>query len=180
MCKENKYFEREQQCLNSTVPVLVRNRRAGRGRARLLSPTILTISLVLTVATVADSKPDAETIMVVREWNPNTGELIGWLPTYKDTLGLSILDSHVPIIKLNEAVNVKWVDHPKECRAAGQKTLPGSARDGGSERWLLAKCDNVVRIARHLFLVRTVIFGESGWHEPNAPPLPAISKGERR
>jgi hypothetical protein len=112
------------------------------------------------------------TLMLVREWDPKTGELVGWLPIHRAAIRLTILDDRTLRFDLNDAVTIEWLARSKLIPPFAQVVISPEPRLFEGERWLPVKRDgNVVRIARRLFLIRSIILGESKWRLPTAVGL---------
>jgi hypothetical protein len=141
-------------------------------RSRLAHRSILFTPLCLAawfalMAGAASAVDPAEqgTLMLVRQWDPATGELVGWLPTHSAAMRLTILGDPKPAFDLNEPVTIEWLPRPKLLHNDRKQVLISpEPRVFEGERWVPAKRDgNVVRIAKHLFLIRSIIFGDSQW-----------------
>ena len=122
--------------------------------------------LIAGAASASDSTEDG-TLMLVRQWDPGTGELVGWLPIHRAAIRLVILDDQKPAFDLNEPVTIEWLPKPKLVHHdSGEVGISPEPRVFAGERWLPAKRDgNVVRIAKRLFLIRSIILGESKWRQ---------------
>jgi hypothetical protein len=55
-----------------------------------------------------------ESLLLVRAWNPATGELIGWLPMHRLEITLKNVAGVNPDFKLNQAATLRWPDYLKE------------------------------------------------------------------
>ncbi len=114
-------------------------------------------------------QPEASTtLMLVREWNPESGTLVGWLPIHRAALHLRLLDAMpAPQLDLNDAVQVSWLPQRGVGPAAGHVAVSPEPRSFEGEAWLPVRRDaNLVRIAKRLFLIRAIEFGESKWRLP--------------
>lgn len=68
----------------------------------------------------------AESVMLVRAWDPKTGELVGWLPMHHLVLGLKRIAGGTRNLKLDEAVRVRWPlrgDRQGELRIAAKPKI---------------------------------------------------------
>ncbi len=118
------------------------------------------------------------TLMLVREWDPKSGELVGWLPIHRAAMRLTVLDDRTLRFDLNEAVTIEWLAHSKLNTANGQVVVSPEPRVFEGQRWLPVKRDgNVVRIAKRLFLIRSIILGESKWRLPT--PVGLLANGKK-
>ena len=60
----------------------------------------------LTMAFCLARAEDSDTLMLVREWNSHTGELIGWLPTHRVAMHLQFVGiKEAAAFDLNERCN---------------------------------------------------------------------------
>jgi hypothetical protein len=110
--------------------------------------------------------------MLVREWDPKTGELIGWLPVHSTVIRLTILEKTQPKFDVDQAVTIQWLPRPQVYPKTGQVLISPEPRVFEGERWLPVRRDsNVVRVARRLFLVQGIILGETkGESTGGVPP----------
>ncbi len=128
------------------------------------------------VASAAEPE-EQRTLMLVREWNPETGELVGWLPIHRATMRLILLEHQTPRFDLNDAVTIDWLPRPNLSPTTGQVLVTPTPRVFEGESWVPTKRDaNVVRIAKRLFLIRSIILGESKWRLPTQVAL--LPKGK--
>ncbi len=126
----------------------------------------------------AIDSPEQGTLMLVRQWDPSTGELVGWLPIHRAAMRLIILDDLKPAFDLNEPVTIEWLPRPKLLHYDSKQVfISPEPRVFAGERWVPAKRDgNVVRIAKRLFLIRSIIFGDSQWRR--ATPAALLPHGK--
>lgn len=142
-----------------------------QARPRLAHRSILFMPLCLAAwfalmagAASAVSPDDRGILMLVRQWDPGTGDLVGWLPTHCAAMRLTILGDRKPAFDLNEPVTIEWLPRREPDYDKKQVFISPEPRVFEGERWVPAKHDgNVVRIAKHLFLIRSIIFGDSQW-----------------
>jgi hypothetical protein len=105
-------------------------------------------------------------LMLVREWNPESGTLTGWLPMHRAAIQLELFDK-LPPPHLNDALNVIWLPAKDFDPPGTEVRVSPPSRLIEGQRWLPAERDaNIVRVAKRLFLVRKVIFGGSRWRLP--------------
>ena len=107
-------------------------------------------------------------LMLVREWNPESGTLTGWLPMHRAAIQLELFDKlPPPHLDLNDALNVTWLPAKDFDPPETEVRVSPPSRLIEGQRWLPAERDaNMVRVAKRLFLVRKVIFGGSRWRLP--------------
>jgi hypothetical protein len=121
---------------------------------------------------------DQGTLMLVREWDPKTGDLVGWLPVHRAAIRLTSLDTTQLNFDLNEAVTIRWIPRPKAYSNTGELRVSPEPRVFEGEGWLPVKRDsNVVRVAKHLFLIREIFLGDSKWRHASQV---AVSYRERQ
>jgi len=119
-----------------------------------------------------ESDPSAgagNTLMLVREWDPENGTLVGWLPIHRAAIQLELVDKRMPAPQLgpNDAVQVSWLPQRGVVPAAGHLAVSPEPRSFEGEAWLPVLRDaNLVRIVKRLFLIRAIEFGESKWRLP--------------
>ena len=155
--------------------------RPRRNASRLL-PLVVLLWLVACFFLFCGSARAVEaeeqgTLMLVREWDPKTGDLVGWLPVHRAAIRLASLDQTRPKFDLNEAVTIQWLPRPRAHPGANQVFVSPEPRVFEGERWLPVKRDgNVVRVANCRFLIREIILGESKWRRSSQV---AVSYRER-
>lgn len=124
--------------------------------------------LLISKAASAVGPQDEGTLMFVREWDPKTGELVGWLPIHRAAIRLVLVESRTPTLALNDTVKIQWLPRSDLDPTTGQVIVSPKPRTFEGERWLPVKRDsNVVRVAKRLFLIQSIILGESRWRLPN-------------
>jgi hypothetical protein len=134
----------------------------------LLFPAIAAFPLIAEGQTpngpdTAPKSGPTETVMLVREWEPQNGKLVGWLPMHMATLELEALDKSAnPHFTRDDALKLKWPRRPVESRDASDLRISPEPRTFEGQSWLPTKRDpNLVTIARRYYIVRRIIFGES-------------------
>jgi hypothetical protein len=104
---------------------------------------------------------DSDTLMLVREWNPQTGRLIGWLPTHRIAMSFEFVGiKKEAAFNPNEAVSILWFKRQEsEPGSAGDVRISPAVREFDGQKWLpLARDTNMVRIKNNLFLIKQIIF----------------------
>jgi len=115
------------------------------------------------------SEVPAGLLMLVRAWEPKTGELIGWMPMHRVALTLRQLtkEEGTPTFDLNEAVTVDFPYRPKDPAKYGRvRVIHETATFQGREWMPLDQAPNLVRIHNFIFYVKSVDFFESQWRTP--------------
>jgi len=110
-------------------------------------------------------------LMLVRAWEPKTGELIGWMPMHRValTLGQLAKGQGTPAFDLNEAVTVDFPYRPKDATKYGRlRVIHETATFQGREWVPLDQAPNVGRINNLIFYVKSIDFVESRWRAPAA------------
>ncbi len=163
-------------------------------KEKLSGGALLFLVLVLIVAifaVVAKSAPPrnehvgketsgaSSVLMLVREWNPESGTLIGWLPMHRATMQVQLLaNSSPPHFDLNQAVKVVWPLRQGLGSRTDQVFVSPEPRSFEGKLWLPVKRDiNRVRIAGCDFLIRKIILGESKWQTPTRASTTASGPG---
>jgi hypothetical protein len=119
-------------------------------------------------------------LMLVRSWNPGTGELIGWMPMNRVAITLGLLpgQKHLPSFEMNSAVTVHFPYRPSAAVKYGR--LPVARKtvtEDGHEYALVPIAANLVRIYKLEFYVKSIDFGDSKWRQPTAVD---VAKPRRR
>jgi hypothetical protein len=100
-------------------------------------------------------------LLLVRAWNPTTGELIGWMPTHSLALTLQQLQGQTTDFELNEAVTMYLPHRPKSPLTDGAVSLSPDAVSFHGHKWLPLETDpfiNIVRIDKACFYIKTIAF----------------------
>ncbi len=127
---------------------------------------------------VNKSAPSGEgTLMLVREWDPATGSLTGWLPNHTAAIQLELLDkSQEQHFDPEEVVYLRWPRRPHSEPEVGQVLVSPAPRTFDGQTWLPVKRDpNVVRIGKGVYVVRRFMLGESKWRLPLRTSAPSRS-----
>jgi len=109
----------------------------------------------------------ADTLMLVREWDADTGMLTGWLPGHSAAIRLQLLDpKRTPHFQPDEAVYLVWPRMPKETQPNKDVRVDPAPRVFEGELWLPVKRDaNLVRINKTLYMVRGIILNGGKWRQ---------------
>jgi hypothetical protein len=111
------------------------------------------------------SKGDGE-LLLVRAWNPTTGELVGWMPTHSLGMTLERLSGQGNL-EANEAVTMYLPHRPKSPLTDDAVSLSPDAVSFRGHKWLPVEHDsnvNIVRIGKACFYIKAIEFGESKRH----------------
>ncbi len=147
----------------------------------LVAATILGNCLLAFGGQAVGNKPGksgkkSNALMLIREWNPDTGRLVGWLPMHQTMIELEALDrSPGPHFNPNDAIEVRWPVRPNQVPEAGGIHVTSAAKTFEGQNWVPAKSEpNLVKIGRRYYLIRTITFVEN---EPGAP-APVVQQAE--
>jgi len=116
-----------------------------------------------------EAQPGAsDTLMLVRDWDPASGLLIGWLPVHNAAIQLELLvKSPAPHFDADEAVYLVWPRRLNYNPQKAQLLISPAPRTFEGQSWLPATRDpNLVLIGKSLYLIRKIILGESKWRAP--------------
>jgi hypothetical protein len=141
------------------------------------------VSILIVAAAVAKGAPPRDigrrekftdengTLMLVREWDPDKGTLVGWLPNHSVAINLQVLDkARIVHFGLDQPVTISWLKRPGANPEEGEPLISPEPHVFEGERWLPVNRDpNLVKIGKCLFLIRAVIFGESQRHQSTKP-----------
>ena len=140
----------------------------GRRVLILMLPLVLAVSSLIAVGAqnmtgLGRETPPArvDTLMLVREWDPKIGSLIGWLPVHSAEIQLQLLpEQSAPHFALDEVVHLVWLKRTPHDSPSAQVEVSPSARVFEGESWVPVKRDaNVVRIGKRLYLIRGLTLG---------------------
>lgn len=152
-----------------------RDNGAGRGVLILMLPLVMALSPLIAggaqnVAGLGSKAPSssADALMLVREWDPKIGSLIGWLPIHSAEIQLELLPKQpAPHFALDEVVHLIWVKRPPLDSPAVQLEVSPSPRTFEGESWLPVKrTANLVRIGKSLYLIRRLTLNGSARQRP--------------
>ena len=103
-------------------------------------------------------------LLLVRAWNPETGELIGWMPLHRVAVTLQQLGEGTPSFDLNEAVAADFPYRPNATPTHGGVHLASQTAIFQGRKWIPAESEpNIIRIRDFTFLLKVIEFGESKW-----------------
>ena len=103
-------------------------------------------------------------LLLVRAWNPETGELIGWMPLHRVAITLQQLGEGTPSFDLNDAVAVDFPYRPKASAKYGAVHVASETASFQGRQWIPAESTPNIVYVRHLtFYVKVIDFGESQW-----------------
>lgn len=137
-----------------------------------LSALILVMSVLSAAATQEASARESgrqseapKILMLVREWEPDSGVLIGWLPLHSVAIQLRLLSQNKAKAHYepNEAVYVKF---PTDGDPSGKNhvEITPAARVFEGESWIpLKRCPNLVHIGKEIYVLRAITFSEGKW-----------------
>ncbi len=146
--------------------------------SRLLMMGLGFLGLFLALCGEAPAQNESSTLMLVREWNAKTGELIGWLPNHQLTMGLELLSSRgVAHYDLDQVVTLTWVKRDdSEPGASGDLRIMPGAREFEGKKWVpVSREANLVHIKSNLFLIRQIVFESSSYRQSKKARLEACS-----
>ena len=138
------------------------------------------MALTMTFGSAARAEV-ADTLMLVREWNPRTGELIGWLPNHRIAMSFQLVGfKKEAAFDPNEAVSIIWMKREgSEPGSAGDVHISPPVREFDGQKWLpLARDANMVRIKNNLFLIDQIIFEGSSYSRATKARFNACSDGQ--
>jgi len=111
-----------------------------------------------------------EELLLVRSWDPKSGELIGWLPLHRLAITLQQVGPEALSLDLNDAVTMKLPTRPGEFDSKGVRVAPEPLTFQG-QKWLPVEREpNLVRIKKSLFYVKSIVFGESKYRSASKTP----------
>ncbi len=110
----------------------------------------------------------SDALMLVREWDPGSGKLVGWLPMHQTVIELDALDRSPGLhFNPNDAIQLRWPVRPKQVPEVGGIQVTPAAKNMDGKSWVPAEREpNLVRIGHRYYLIRTITFVENG---PGAP-----------
>ena len=142
--------------------------------AIILVPYKLTIRCLAAAPAEGADRPaldnPGEELLLVREWDPKTGELIGWMPLHRIAIMLQQVSPQSLTLDLNDAVPIKMPLRPGEFDRQAVKIAPAPITVEGQKYIPIEREPNLVRVKKCLFYVKSIVFGESKYRNPTKPP----------
>ena len=120
-------------------------------------------------------------LMLVRAWEPKTGELIAWMPMHRVALTLRQLakEEGTPTFDLNEAVTLDFPYRPKDPVRYGRLYVRQETATFQGREWMpLEQAPNLVRIHNFIFYVRSIDFVEAKWRSATVPSPSTQTQGK--
>jgi len=114
------------------------------------------------------SKQVAE-LMLVRAWNPNTGELVGWMPVHCLAITLQRVGGDAINFDSNESVQLYLPHRPYSPPRDDAVSLGPDAITLNGRQWVPLEHDhniNIVRIRKACFYIKAIVFDEAKWRMP--------------
>ncbi len=161
-----------------------------RKTRNVAAPAWLTVVTTLGLATFtgrisaqqeSTSEVPGGLLILVRAWQPKTGELIGWMPMHRVALTLQQLakEQGTPTFDLNEALTVDFPYRPKDPAKYGRlHVMHETATFQGCDWVPVNQTPNLVRIHSFTFYVKTIDFGESKWRRATIPSPSTQTQGK--
>jgi hypothetical protein len=145
---------------------------------------LMTVLVFVIVATVANSatpedgggvvgttQGQATTLLLVRDWNPESGILIGWLPNHGIEMDLQMINKPKGVtFNVDEPLVIHWLRRRAQSQETGRMQVSPAPRTFEGSSWLpLDRDANVVRVGKDHFLIRSIVFGSSKWRDSSKP-----------
>lgn len=109
-------------------------------------------------------------LLLVRAWDPNSGELVGWMPLHRVAITLQQVSLRALSLDLNDAVTIKLLGTSRGVRRIDDVSVAPEATTFQGQKWLPVEREpNLVRVKKCLFYVKSIVFGESKWRLPSKP-----------
>lgn len=140
-----------------------------RPRPQWVTIAVGSLGLFMALCGLARAGNGQPTVMLVRQWNPDTGVLIGWLPSHDIVISLeSAQDKKAAKFDLNEAVNITWVKRNASSQdSTSDLRISPDAREFDGQKWLpLSRDANMVWIKKSLFLIHQIVLEGSPYRRP--------------
>ena len=163
-------------------------------KTRRYTATAFLGSLILAIIVLALAAPEQAgargggspadetgTLMLVREWDAQTGFLTGWLPVHSVAMQLELLEKGRRLyFEPDEAVYLTWPPRRKGPLEKAHVRVSPAPRVFEGESWLPVKRDpNIVYIGKHPYLIRGIIFNGGQWRQSAKPSTARSFTGER-
>jgi hypothetical protein len=108
-------------------------------------------------------KPGVGQLLLVRAWNPTTGELVGWMPAHNLAVALEQLNGKALKLEHNQVITMYLPRRPQSpLRDDGLSLSPDAVTFRG-RKWLPLEQDpeiNIVRIDHVPFYLKAIVFDD--------------------
>jgi hypothetical protein len=101
------------------------------------------------------------TLMLVRSWDPKSGELIAWMPSHSASMTLKMVEGQdPPDLQVDSAVRAQLPLRPKNREVNLVRAAPESRRFDDREWVPVTRDPNLVHISKTLFYIRSIDFSD--------------------
>jgi hypothetical protein len=150
----------------------MRKNHAPRGRRMFLASLLCTTACMSGILCADSGNQPNESagqqeLLLVRAWNPETGELLGWMPFHRVAITLQRLGEGTPGFDLNEALTVDFPYRPKASAKYAAAHVAAETANFQGRQWIPAESIPNIVYVRHIpFYVKVIDFGESNGQRP--------------
>ncbi len=148
-------------------------------RRAIIGPCLVVATLLFCSALRAQNH---DTLMLVRDWNPDTGMLSGWLPMHRISMTLQFIGvKGAARFGFNEVVKIIWTKREDDSPGrSGDVRISPAYRMFDGKKWLpLDRDANVVRIKSSLYLIRDITFEGSPPTESDKERFEKCAEGQK-
>ncbi len=112
----------------------------------------------------APQEADRGVLLLVRGWDPKSGQLVGWMPMHGAAITLQSIDLEPLNFNLNESVVMKMPYRPGALTERNEVRIAPEAKNFEGRKWLpVIREVNLVRIRKSFFYVKSIVFDETKW-----------------
>ena len=102
-------------------------------------------------------------LLLIRNWDPKSGQLVGWMPTHGVEINLEQLGGPPAKFESNEGVTVVFPRRPRAPIVNGEVRVAPEAVTFQGRRWLPIERElNIVKVRDFLFYVKSIVFSPRG------------------
>ena len=108
-------------------------------------------------------KPGVGQLLLVRAWNPTTGELVAWMPAHNLGVALEELNGEAIKLEHNQVITMYLPRRPQSPLRDDGLSLSRDAVTFRGRKWLPLERDpeiNIVRIENVPFYIKAIVFDE--------------------
>ncbi len=107
---------------------------------------------------------DRGVLLLVRGWDPKSGELVGWMPMHGAAITLQSIDFQPLNFNLNESVTMNMPYRPGAPTERNEVRIAPETKNFEGRKWLpVIREINLVRIRKSIFYVKSIVFDETKW-----------------